>query len=59
MEELKSIVEKFATSGWDLISIPAQECLDGKSDKDSLMSAIKQVNKEYESSGCDLDPLYK
>lgn len=59
MEELKSIVGKFTTSGWDLISIPAQECLDGKSDKYSLMSAIKQADKECGSSGCDLDPLYK
>lgn len=59
MEELKSIMEKFATSGWDLISIPAKQWLDGKVDKDTLVSAIKQADKECESCGCDLDPLYK
>lgn len=30
MEELRTIMEKFASSGWDLISVPAQEWLDGK-----------------------------
>ena len=34
MEELKSIMEKFVASGWDLISIPAQQWLEGKADKD-------------------------
>ena len=36
MEELKSIMEKFVASNWDLISIPAQQWLDGKVDKDTL-----------------------
>ena len=43
MEELKTIMEKFAASGWDLISVPA----------------IKQADKECGSCGCNLDPLYK
>ena len=59
MGELKSIMEKFVASGWDLISIPAQQWLDGKADKDTLISAIKQANEKCGSSGCDLDPLYK
>lgn len=59
MEELKTIMEKFAASGWDLISVPAQQCLDGKADKDTLVSAIKQADKECGSCGCNLDPLYK
>ncbi len=59
MEELKSIMEKFAESGWDLISIPAQQWLDGKADKITLVSAIKQADKECGSCGCDLDSLYK
>lgn len=59
MEELKSIMEKFAVSGWNLISIPAKEWLDGKADKDTLVSAIKQADEECGSCGCDLDPLYK
>ena len=59
MNELKSIMEKFAGSGWDLISVPAQQWLDVKYDKDILISAIKQADKECGNCGCDLDPLYK
>ena len=59
MEELKTIMEKFATSGWDLIFVPTQQWLDGKADKDTLVSAIKQAEKECGNCGCDLDPLYK
>ncbi len=59
MEELKAIMEKFAASGWDLISVPAQQWLDGSSDREALISAIKQADKECGSCGCDLDPLYK
>lgn len=59
MEELKSIMEKFAASGWNLISIPAKQWLDGKADKDTLRSAIKQADEECGSCGCDFDPLYK
>ncbi|GFH92520.1 hypothetical protein AALB52_23570 [Lachnospiraceae bacterium 38-14] len=59
MEELKTIMEKYAASGWDLISVPAQQWLDGKADKDALVSAIKQADKECGSCGCNLDPLYK
>ena len=59
MEELKYIMEKFAASGWDLISIPAQQWLDGKADKTVLISAIEQADKECGSCGCDLDPMYK
>ncbi len=59
MEELKSIMEKFVVSGWNLISILAQQWLDGKADKDTLVSAIKQADEECGSCGCDVDPLYK
>lgn len=59
MEELKTIMEKFKASGWDLIAIPAQAWLDGKRDAEALLSAIKQADKECGSCGCDLDPLYK
>ena len=59
MEELKSIMQKFVASGWDLIAIPAQQWLDGHSDKESLISAIKQADEECGSCGCELDPLYK
>ena len=59
MEELRSIMEKFAASGWDLISIPAQAWLDGESDKDTLIASVKQADKECGSCGCELDALYK
>ncbi|HIR12293.1 MAG TPA: hypothetical protein IAB31_00005 [Candidatus Choladousia intestinavium] len=59
MEELKSIMEKFAASGWRLIAVPAQQWLDGKADKNTLVSAIKQADEECGNCGCELDPLYK
>ena len=59
MEELTSIMEAFVASGWDLLSVPAQQWLDGTADKDALIAAIKQADKECGSCGCDLDPLYK
>lgn len=52
-------MEKFVASGWDLISIPVQQWLEGKADKDTLVSAIKQADKECGSCGCELDSLYK
>ena len=59
MEELKSIMEKFVASGWDLLAVPAQQWLDGEADKNALVSAIKQAGKECGHCGCELDPLYK
>ena len=59
MEELKSIMEKFVASGWNLIAVPAQQWLDGKADKKALVSAIKQADKGCGNCGCELDPLYK
>lgn len=59
MDELKNIIEKFMKSGWDLISIPAQNWLEGKENKDELISVIKQADKECGNCGCELDPLYK
>ena len=59
MRELKSIMEKFVASGWDLIAVPAQQWLDGKADMDTLVTAIKQADIECGSCRCGLDPLYK
>ena len=59
MDELKSIMQKFAASGWDLIAVPAQQWLDGECDKDTLVSAMKQADQECGSCGGELDPLYK
>ena len=59
MEELKSMMEKFAASGWDLISVPAQQWLDGKFDREAFISAVKQADRECGSCGCEMDPLYK
>ena len=57
--DLKTIIEKFAVSGWDLIAIPAQQWLNGNADKTALITAIKQADIECGSCGCDFDPLYK
>lgn len=59
MEELKTIIEKFAESDWELISIPAKQWLEGKGDGNALTKAVKQADKECGGCGCELDPLYK
>lgn len=59
MEELKMIVEKFAASGWELISVPAQQWLEDHANKDTLIAAIQEADKQCGSCGCDFDLLYK
>lgn len=59
MKELKTIMEKFASSGWDLIAGPAKEWLAGTGDKKALIKAIKEADKQCGSCGCEFDPLYK
>lgn len=58
MEELNMILECFAASGWDLIAIPSRQWLDGSGERETLVSAIRQAERECGSCGCDLDPLY-
>lgn len=57
--ELKNILEKFAQSGWDLISIPAQDYLLNKINKEILIEAIKNADSQCGNCGCEFDPLYK
>jgi hypothetical protein len=59
MEELKSILEKFAESGWDLIAVPSKAYLDGRGTKEDLIKAVVQADRECGSCGCEFDPLYK
>lgn len=59
MEELKNIMEKFAESGWDLVAVPAKNWLKGNGDREALIAAVKQADKECGGCGCDLDSLYK
>ena len=58
-DELRMIISKFAESGWDLIDAPAKAWLDGAGDKQELIAAIEQVDRECGSCGCEFDPLYK
>lgn len=58
-EELNQILTKFAESGWDLIAFPSKLWLEGNGDKDRLIAAIKQADKECGSCGCEFDLLYK
>lgn len=57
--ELEMLLEKFAGSGWDLISSPAQKYLDGNGSKGELIAAIEQADRECGSCGCEYDSLYK
>ena len=50
MEELKTIMQKFVASGWNLIADPAQEWLDGKSNKDTLIWSYIQDIQERENN---------
>ncbi|MGN1251159.1 MAG: hypothetical protein ACI4XW_13875 [Candidatus Spyradocola sp.] len=59
MEELRTIMEAFVASGWVLISVPAQQWLNGTADREALVAAIRQADAECGSCGCALDPLYK
>lgn len=58
-EELKSILEKFAESGWDLIDNVSKKYLQGGSTSEELIKAIKLADKQCGSCGCEFDPLYK
>ncbi|WP_124099825.1 hypothetical protein [Ruminococcus sp. Marseille-P6503] len=59
MTELEDIVEKFINSGWELISEPSQDWLDGKITSGELIKAVRIADKECGSCGCEFDPLYK
>ncbi len=57
--ELRSILKRFADSGWELISLTANAYLCGESCKDELISAVEQANEECGSCGCEYDALYR
>ena len=59
MNELHEILEKFASSGWELIDKPSHDWLDGKDNREALITAIKEADKDCGSCGCEFDPLYK
>lgn len=58
-DELKKILTKFSESGWDLIDVPAREYLNGTGNKETLITAIKQADRECGNCGCEFDALYK
>jgi len=57
--ELRSILKRFADSGWELISVPANAYLCGESVKDELIAAVEQANEECGSCGCEYDAMYR
>lgn len=65
VNELITIVEKFADSGWELISEPARAWLDVYGEGGDpeltaqLIQAVEQADRECGSCGCEFDPLYK
>jgi len=58
-DELKIILDKFADSGWDLISSPSKKYLSGVGTKEELITAFEQAAKECGNCGCEYDSLYK
>ena len=59
METLKEILKQFASCGWDLIAVPAQQWLNGNENTPALVAAIQEADAQCGSCGCELDPLYK
>ncbi len=59
MTELREILKKFASCGWDLIDKPSRDWLDGKENREERIAAIKEADKQCGSCGCEFDPLYK
>ena len=59
MEELNSILKKFADSGWELIAAPSRDWLNGKSVQNALTEAIREADRQCGSCGCEFDHLYK
>ena len=58
-EELKSILEKFADCGWELIDGISKEYLEGTAVREELVEVIKLAEEQCGSCGCEFDPLYK
>lgn len=59
MDEFRVIMTRFANCNWELIAIPAKAWLEGEDNKEELIKAIEQANKECGSCGCEHDQLYK
>ena len=59
MTELREILEKFASCGWDLIATTSRDYLDGKNNKEELIRAVREADEQCGSCGCEFDPLYK
>ena len=59
MSELNHVLKKFVDSKWELVATPSQNWLDGKHNKQELISAIEQANAECGKCGCKFDPIYK
>lgn len=57
--ELRTILRRFADSGWELISVPSSAYLAGESCKDALIAAVEQANEECGDCGCEYDALYR
>lgn len=57
--EFRTIIEKFAASGWDLIDEPSKAWLEDETKLPQLLEAITKADEECGSCGCEFDPLYK
>ena len=65
-EKLIEIIEKFASSEYELIAAPSKEWLEvkdggevSKAASAKLIAAIEQADRECGSCGCEFDALYK
>ena len=57
MNELRTIVQKFAQSGWNLLEGVCTEWLDGKRSDIELYEVIKLAEDECGDCGCEFDEI--
>lgn len=58
MDRLRTILEKFSASGWDLIDEPSRKYLSGENNTLELLNALCRANEKCGDCGCAFDPLY-
>lgn len=57
--ELYEILQKFISSGLDMIALPSSQWLEGKCHKSVLIDAVQRAKSECGNCTCNLDPLYE
>lgn len=57
-QELLDILKAFAASGWDELTLPVRQFLEGKASAAALREAVLRAQAVCGTCGCALDALY-